>query len=88
MQIEWASNGLEIEIEISPTGPAQILIVEPSGEESEMPAFSGSTDVWEQLHHRIATMGRASQNSRPLSHRNSTSGLSPIPFWTTPHTPS
>ena len=34
MQIEWASNGLEIEIEVLPAGPAQILIVEPSGQES------------------------------------------------------
>ena len=59
VQIEWASNGLEIEIEISPTGPAQILIVEPSGEESEMPAFSNSTEIWEQLHDRIAAMGRS-----------------------------
>ena len=59
VQIEWASNGLEIEIEVSPTGPAQILIVEPSGEESEMPAFSNSTEIWEQLHDRIAAMGRS-----------------------------
>ena len=57
VQLEWASSGLEIEIEILPTGPAQILIVEPSGEESEMPAFSGSTEIWEQLHDRIAEMG-------------------------------
>ena len=59
MQIEWASSGLEIEIEILPTGPAQILIVEPSGEESEMPAFSDSTEIWELLRDRIVEMGRS-----------------------------
>ena len=58
VQIEWASCGLEIEIEVLPTGPVQILLVEPSGEESEMPAFSDSTAIWELLRDRIAEMGR------------------------------
>ena len=59
VQIEWAHNGFEIEIEILPTGPAQILIVEPSGEESEMPAFSDSIETWELLRGRIAEIGRS-----------------------------
>ena len=59
VQIEWASSGFEIEIEIFPSGPAQILIVEPSGEESEMPASADSTEIWSQLHDRIAAMGRS-----------------------------
>lgn len=59
VQIEWAHEGLEVEIEILPTGPAQILIVEPSGEESEMSAFSDSTEIWEMLRDRIAEMGRS-----------------------------
>ena len=58
VQIEWALGGFEIEIEILPTGPAQILIVEPSGEESEMSAFSDSIKTWELLRDRIAEMGR------------------------------
>ena len=57
VQLEWAYNGIEIEIEILPAGPAHILIVEPSGEESEMPAFSDSIETWEMLRDRIADMG-------------------------------
>ena len=57
MQIEWAHEGLEAEIEILPTGSAQILIVEPSGEEFEMSAFSDSIEIWEMLRDRIAEMG-------------------------------
>ena len=56
VQIEWAHEGFEVEIEIRPTGPAQILIVEPSGEESEMSAFSDSIEIWEMLRDRIAEM--------------------------------
>lgn len=56
LQIEWASDGLEIEIEILASGPAQVLIVEPSGEESEFPVFSDSTDTWDLLRDRIAEM--------------------------------
>ena len=59
VQIEWALGGFEIEIEILPGGPAQILIVEPSGKESEMPAFSHSIETWELLRERIAEMGRS-----------------------------
>ena len=57
MQIEWAHEGFEVEIEIPPTGPAQILIVEPSGEESAMSAFTDSIEIWEMLRDRIAEMG-------------------------------
>lgn len=57
VQLEWAYNGYEIESEIPPAGAAQILIVEPSGEESEMSASSDSIETWDQLRNRIAEMG-------------------------------
>lgn len=59
VQLEWAYNGVEIEIEILPAGPAQILIVEPSGEESEMAASSDSIETWGLLRKWMAEMGRS-----------------------------
>lgn len=59
VQLEWACNGIEIEIEILPAGPAQILIVEPSGEESEMAASSDSIETWGLLRKWMAEMGRS-----------------------------
>ena len=56
VQIEWASGGFEIEVEIPPTGPAQILIVEPSGEETEMSAHTSGSPAWGQLWAQIAQM--------------------------------
>ena len=56
VQIEWAAGGFEIEVEVPPTGPAQILIVEPSGGEFEMLAHADSIDVWGRLRDRIAQM--------------------------------
>ena len=49
VQIEWAAGGFEVEVEVPPTGPAQILIVEPSGREIEMSAPSSRSPAWGQL---------------------------------------
>ncbi|MXY78953.1 MAG: hypothetical protein F4Y94_04515 [Chloroflexi bacterium] len=56
VQIEWMDGALEIEVEVPPFGPAQILIVEPSGEEIEMAASSSRSPAWGQLRDRIAQM--------------------------------
>ena len=57
VQIEWAAGGFEIEVEVPPFGPAQILIVEPSGNEVEMAASSSRSPAWGQLRDQIAQMG-------------------------------
>ena len=59
IQIEWVSNDFEIEVEILPTGPAQIIIVEPSGQEYECQADSTSV-MWETLRGILERMGRES----------------------------
>lgn len=55
IQIEWTYNGFEIEIEVLPTGPAQIFIVEPSGQEYEWSA-SPTSQAWGKLQDCIAKM--------------------------------
>ena len=57
VQIEWASGGFEIEVEILPTGPAQVFIVEPSGREHECQASSHS-EIWRILQEIIERISR------------------------------
>lgn len=57
VQIEWASGGFEIEVEILPTGPAQVFIVEPSGREHECLAGSHS-EIWGTLRNIIERVSR------------------------------
>ncbi len=59
VQIEWAAGGFEIEVEVPPAGPAQILIVEPSGEETEMSAHASGSPAWGRLRAQIAQMALA-----------------------------
>lgn len=59
VQPEWAHDGVEIEIEVPPAGPAQILIVDSSGGESEMSASPDSIETWDNLRNRLAEMGRS-----------------------------
>ena len=58
VQIEWAVGGFEIDVEIPPSGPAAILIVEPSGQETETAATARS-DAWQLLRDQITRMQRA-----------------------------
>ena len=57
VQIEWASGGFEVEVEILPTGPAQVFIVEPSGREHECHAGSHS-EIWGTLQEIIERISR------------------------------
>lgn len=57
VQLEWAHNGVEVEIEVPPAGPAQILIVDSSGGESEMSAPLDSIETWDNLRNRLAEVG-------------------------------
>ena len=59
IQIEWVSTDFEIEVEILPTGPAQIIIVESSGQERECQADSTS-EMWGTLRDILERMGRES----------------------------
>ena len=58
VQLEWAAGGFEIEIEIRPSGPALLLIVEPSGQETERTAEARSS-AWGMLRGQIARMQQA-----------------------------
>lgn len=57
VQIEWASGGFEIEVEILPTGPAQVFIVEPSGREHECRAGSHN-EIWRTIRNIIERVSR------------------------------
>lgn len=57
IQIEWRTGGFEIEVEIPPSGPAEILIVDPSGHETETAATARS-GAWDLLRDQIALMQR------------------------------
>lgn len=58
LQIEWAAEDFEIEVEIPPSGPALVLIVDPSGDEIETTANARS-DVWELLRDQLSRMQQA-----------------------------
>ncbi len=60
LQLEWSSGGLEIEVEIPPSGPALIFILEPSGQETETTATAQS-ETWKLLKQKLARYSR-----RPL----------------------
>ena len=57
IQIEWASKDYEIEVEIFPTEPAQIIIVESSGQEHAGQADS-TREMWGTLRGILKKMGR------------------------------
>ena len=57
IQIEWVSKDYEVEVEVFPTEPAQIIIVEPSGQEHECQADSTS-EMWGTLRGILKKMGR------------------------------
>ena len=58
VQIEWAANGFEIEVEIPPSGPVALLMVEPSGQETELTAGARSS-AWGLLRDQIVRMQQA-----------------------------
>jgi len=55
VQIEWMTGGFEIEVEIPPSGPALVLIVDPSGQEIETTANARS-GTWELLRDYLSRM--------------------------------
>lgn len=50
---DGAESGFEIEVEIPPSGPVSLLIVEPSGEETEVAAGGRDSRAWSLLRERI-----------------------------------
>lgn len=58
LQIEWAAGDFEIEVEIPPSGPALVLIVNPSGHEIETTATARSS-TWELLRDNLTRMQQA-----------------------------
>lgn len=59
VQIEWVGGGFEIEVEIPPSGPADVLIVDPSGAEFETTATARSC-TWGFLREKLTEMQQAS----------------------------
>lgn len=57
VQIEWAYDDFEIEVEVLPTGPAQIIVVESPEQEDEYQAGSNS-EVWGILRKTLERVGR------------------------------
>ncbi len=55
VQLEWIGNGFEIEIEVPPTGPAEVQIVDPANNEEEYSIGSRSSR-WGQLRETISNM--------------------------------
>ena len=58
VQIEWATGGFVIEVEIPPSGPAEIFVIDPSGQETETTATVRSAE-WGLLRDQIARMREA-----------------------------
>ena len=58
LQIEWAVGDFEIEVEIPPSGPALVLVVDPSGHETETTATARS-GAWELLRNHLSRMQQA-----------------------------